>query len=225
MPLAADPHFRPVPPTSPAPEPFFLFVATLEPRKNVEGLIDAWRESRSETHADLVIAGRSRADFHEIPSAEGLHFLGEVPDQQLPRLYSDALAFVYPTHYEGFGLPVLEAMQCGCPVVTSRDPAVMEVSGGAAIHAGDTQEIAEAMRAWLRTPGCATCCAAAVSSARGASPGSARRALTHEIYEEAARPHMKVVMLRPNRRILCTAGVPIALRLCSIASRDWPQSI
>jgi glycosyltransferase involved in cell wall biosynthesis len=64
----------------------------------------------------------------------------------LPRLYSGALAFVYPTFYEGFGLPVLEAMQCGCPVITSRDLAVMEVSGGAALHAGTTRELADAMR-------------------------------------------------------------------------------
>jgi glycosyltransferase involved in cell wall biosynthesis len=70
----------------------------------------------------------------------------------LPRLYSDALAFVYPTHYEGFGLPVLEAMQCGCPVNTTRDPAVMEVSGGAAIHASSSHEIAEAMLALAENP-------------------------------------------------------------------------
>ena len=152
VPLAASSHFRPVTPTSPPQKPFFLFVATLEPRKNVAGLIEAWRESREETNADLVIAGRNRADFGEIPAGDGLHFLGEVPDQELPRLYSDALAFVYPTHYEGFGLPVLEAMQCGCPVITSRDPAVMEVSGGAAIHASSPQEIAEAMRAIAADP-------------------------------------------------------------------------
>jgi len=184
VPLAADSHFRPVPPTSPSPEPFFLFVATLEPRKNVEGLIEAWRASRSETKADLVIAGRSRADFHELPPADGLHFLGEVPDRELPRLYSDALAFVYPSHYEGFGLPVLEAMQCGCPVITSRDPAIVEVSGGAAIHAGNTQEIAEAMRAVASDPrlrnvlrGCGLERSRAFSWERTAR-------FTHQIYEE-----------------------------------------
>jgi glycosyltransferase involved in cell wall biosynthesis len=152
VPLAASSHFRPVPPTSPSPKPFFLFVATLEPRKNVGGLIEGWQASRAETGADLVIAGRNRADFAEIAPREGLHLLGEVPDQELPRLYSDALAFVYPTHYEGFGLPVLEAMQCGCPVITSCDPAVTEVSGGAAIHAASAQEIAEAMRAIAENP-------------------------------------------------------------------------
>jgi len=146
VPLAASSHFRPMPPTSPAQKPFFLCVATLEPRKNIAALIEAWRESRDQTGADLVLAGRNRADFEEIVPVEGLHLLGEVPDQELPRLYSDALAFVYPSHYEGFGLPVLEAMQCGCPVITSRDPAVTEVAGGAAVHTSSPQEIAEAMR-------------------------------------------------------------------------------
>jgi glycosyltransferase involved in cell wall biosynthesis len=152
VPLAASSHFRPMPPSSPPQKPFFLFVATLEPRKNVAGLIEGWRESRAETRADLVVAGRNRADFAEIYPSDGLHLLGEVPDQELPRLYSDALAFVYPTHYEGFGLPILEAMQCGCPVITSRDPAVMEVSGGAAIHTSSPREIAEAMCAIAGNP-------------------------------------------------------------------------
>lgn len=152
VPLAASPLFRPVAPTSRAQKPFFLLVATLEPRKNVAALIEGWRAARAETLADLVIAGRNRTDFAELPSEEGLHLLGEVPDEELPQLYSDALAFVYPTHYEGFGLPVLEAMQCGCPVIASRDPAVMEVAAGAAIHVSTPAEIAEAMKAIAANP-------------------------------------------------------------------------
>jgi glycosyltransferase involved in cell wall biosynthesis len=70
----------------------------------------------------------------------------------LLRLFSGALAFVYPTRYEGFGLPILEAMQCGCPVITSLDPAVTETSGGAAIHAGSVEEISQAMRAVASNP-------------------------------------------------------------------------
>jgi glycosyltransferase involved in cell wall biosynthesis len=182
VPLAASSHFHPTTPTSPAQKPFFLFVATLEPRKNVETLIEGWKESRAETNADLVIAGRIRADFTEIPHQEGLHLLGEVPDQELPQLYSDALAFVYPTHYEGFGLPVLEAMQCGCPVITSRDPAVTEVSGGAAIHTSGPHEIAEAMRGIAANPrlrnvlsGCGLERAASFSWSRAARE-------THDVY-------------------------------------------
>lgn len=152
VPLAASNLFRPVAPTSRAQKPFFLCVSTIEPRKNIGALIEGWRASRAETLADLVIAGRNRADCEEIPSEDGLHLLGEVPDEELPQLYSDALAFVYPTHYEGFGLPVLEAMQCGCPVITSHDPAVMEVAGGGAIHASTPMEIAEAMKAIAGNP-------------------------------------------------------------------------
>ncbi len=152
IPLAASGMFVPQPPEAALPhereaaKPFFLFVATLEPRKNVQALVDGWSESRAETGADLVIAGRTRSDFAGVAPVEGLRLLGEVPDLELPRLYSNALAFVYPSHYEGFGLPVLEAMQCGCPVIASRDPAVMEVCGGAAIHVTSAWEIADAMR-------------------------------------------------------------------------------
>lgn len=188
VPLAASNLFRPVAASSPAPKPFFLFVATLEPRKNVGALVEGWRASRGETDADLVIAGRNRADFTGIPAGDGVHFLGEVPDQQLPRLYSDALALVYPTHYEGFGLPVLEAMQCGCPVITSCDPAVKEVAGGAAIHTSNPQEIAEAMRAVAGNPrlrnvlrGCGLERAADFSWRRTARE-------THAVYEEVLTP-------------------------------------
>lgn len=182
VPLAASPLFRAMPPASRRQKPFFLFVATLEPRKNVTALVEAWSAARAETGADLVIAGRIRADFEEIPPREGLHLLGEVPDQELPQLYSDALAFVYPTHYEGFGLPVLEAMQCGCPVITSRDPAVVEVAGGAVIHAGSAAETADAMKAIAGDPrlrnllsGCGLKRAAAFSWTRTARE-------THAVY-------------------------------------------
>lgn len=153
VPLAAAEEFRPVADSQPE-RPYFLFVGTLEPRKNLPALIEAWRETKNDTGAELLIAGRTREDFVHIPpvhASEGLRYLGEVSDAELPRLYSGALAFVYPTLYEGFGLPVLEAMQCGCPVITSRDPAVNEITGGegaaSAIHASSVREIAEALRA------------------------------------------------------------------------------
>jgi glycosyltransferase involved in cell wall biosynthesis len=95
-----------------------------------------------------VLAGRVRDDFAAPAPEEGLRVLGAVPEEDLPRLYSGAAAFVYPSLYEGFGLPVLEAMQCGASVITSRDPAILEVSGGAAVHvdATDVRALAEAMR-------------------------------------------------------------------------------
>ncbi len=144
VPLAAADFFRPVDVPPVHPRPFFLFTGTLEPRKNVTGLIEAWQQAQ--TGIDLILAGRRRADAPSLTAMAGLHFAGEVPDEQLAALYSQALAFVYPTFYEGFGLPVLEAMQCGCPVITSQDSAVQEVSKGAAIHAGSTAELANALR-------------------------------------------------------------------------------
>ena len=146
VPLAAGDLFRPpLAAGKPRGNPYFLFVGTREPRKNVARLIDAWREVRRTIPVDLVLVGRSHAPAEE----RGLKVLGEVDDSDLPALYSAALACVYPSLYEGFGLPVLEAMQCGALVITSRDPAILEVSADAAIHvqADDPAALAEAMRA------------------------------------------------------------------------------
>lgn len=130
VPLAASAHFRPV--DCPPPErPFFLYVGTLEPRKNIPFLVNAWRPVRDLYGVDLALAGRRRDDFAGLAEEPGLRLLGEVADEDLPALYSQALAFVYPSLYEGFGLPVLEAMQCGACVITSTDPAIGEVIGDA----------------------------------------------------------------------------------------------
>jgi glycosyltransferase involved in cell wall biosynthesis len=152
---AADELFTPPPAAAkPRGNPYFLFVGTLEPRKNVARLVDAWREVRKTIAVDLVLAGRTRADFPPLAPEPGLRLLGEVPDADLPGLYSGALACVYPSLYEGFGLPVVEAMQCGALVITSRDPAVLEASGDGAVHvdATDTAALAEAMRAVSANP-------------------------------------------------------------------------
>ncbi len=148
IPLAAASHFRPVE-APPVERPYYLFVGTLEPRKNIGRLLEAWREVRKTQDADLVLAGRAREDFVAPAPEPGLRILGAVPEDDLAGLYSGAIACVYPSLYEGFGLPVLEAMQCGATVITSRDPAIMEVSGGAAIHveATDVRALAEAMTA------------------------------------------------------------------------------
>ncbi len=146
IPLAASEHFRPV--VCDRAAPYFLFVGTLEPRKNITRLIEAWREVRKTIAMDLVIAGRQRADFSPIPEEPGLKIRGAVEEEDLPSLYSAATAVVYPSLYEGFGLPVLEAMQCGAVVITSKDPAISEVAADAAIRvdAEDVRQLAEAMR-------------------------------------------------------------------------------
>jgi glycosyltransferase involved in cell wall biosynthesis len=141
---AAAPWFASVEPPVPRGRRYFLFVGTIEPRKNLAMLLDAWREVRRDHEVDLLIAGRRRADAPPISPEPGLQLLGEVADEQLSALYSGALAFVYPSHYEGFGLPVLEAMQCGAPVIASR--AVAEAAGEAAIYADTVLELVQAMR-------------------------------------------------------------------------------
>jgi len=144
VPEAAAPWFRPVPHTVTTANPYFLFVGTLEPRKNLPALIEAWREVRRDHSIDLVLIGRKRPDAPEIAEEPGLRIVGEVPDEDLPRWYSGAVAMVYPSLYEGFGLPVLEAMQCGACVIASK--AVTDAAGDAAVYADGPVELARAMR-------------------------------------------------------------------------------
>jgi len=187
VPEAAAVHLRPVE-TRPA-RPYFLYVGPLEPRKNIPMLIDAWRAARAEAPVDLVLAGRIREDF-PLPAPEpGLAIRGEVPEEELSALYSGALAFVYPSLYEGFGLPVLEAMQCGAAVIASRDPAISEVAGGAAIQidARNPREWVEALRAAATRPEwIAGLKAASLARARQFSWNRTAR-LTREVYREAIR--------------------------------------
>jgi len=149
--LAASPRFRPVSgPTS--PKPYFLYVGALEPRKNIPMLIEAWRPVRDRHGIELVMAGRRREDFPEFPAEPCLRILGELPDDDLAALYSGALAFVYPSLYEGFGLPVLEAMQCGACVLISKDAALCEVAGQAGVSLDGGQAWTEAMCAAASNP-------------------------------------------------------------------------
>ena len=124
--------------------PYVLSVGTLEPRKNVVHLIRSFAELvRAERIPDLhlVLTGGQGWDYEPIfAEAERLrevrdriHFTGYADDVDLAPLYSGALAFVYPSLYEGFGLPVLEAMQCGTPVITSSTSSLPEVVGDAGL--------------------------------------------------------------------------------------------
>jgi glycosyltransferase involved in cell wall biosynthesis len=146
-----DPRFQPLPASAiepvraelGLPAHFLLFVGTLEPRKNVPRLIAAFAQVAADPqYADLhlVIAGRRGWLYDEIFAAVerlGLHtrvqFLDFVADQQLPALYNLARAFVYPSLYEGFGFPALEALACGTPVVTANVASLPEVVGAAAV--------------------------------------------------------------------------------------------
>ncbi|MCU0227047.1 MAG: glycosyltransferase family 4 protein [Bryobacterales bacterium] len=139
IPLAADACFRPHPPSAQHPDnstvakPYFLYVGTNEPRKNLLTLVEAWRQLPAPQRPELWIVGRMREDGFQLPLLDGLRNLGMAPDTALAPLYANALATMYPSVYEGFGLPVLEAMQCGSPVVVGDCPALRELATGAAI--------------------------------------------------------------------------------------------
>ncbi len=192
IPLAAAPHFHPAD-TPPGRPPYLLYAGTLEPRKNLSLLLEVWRELRKDHSIDLVLAGRRRADFPEIPPEPGLHIEGLTPEAELPKLYSGALACVYPSYYEGFGLPVLEAMQCGALVVASRDPAISEVAGDAAIliDVNDKRAWVQALRATLEDPErYRTIRAKALVRAAGFSWTRTAK-LTREVYEQAVERFRK----------------------------------
>jgi glycosyltransferase involved in cell wall biosynthesis len=184
VPEAPAPWFRRVD-TPPETPPYFLFVGTLEPRKNLLALVEAWRAVRRHHAIDLVLAGRRRADAPAIAEEPGLRLTGEVPDEKLPELYSGALALVFPSLYEGFGLPVLEAMQCGTGVIASR--ALAEAAGNAAVYADDTAALVSAMCQAIEQPDW-------VAERRVLSLARAREfswertaRLTRQVYEEARR--------------------------------------
>ncbi len=113
--------------------PYLFFVGTREPRKNLRRLIEAWQPISHQY--DLIIAGETGWDHTEnMPavSSPNLRLLGKVSDQQLAVLYEEAECFVFPSLYEGFGLPILEAFYHGTPVVSANVSGMVEVAGNAA---------------------------------------------------------------------------------------------
>ncbi len=165
-PLAAEDYFRPVPYSKIRKRyglegPFVLYVGTLEPRKNLITLVRAFA-ALDDPGLKLVIAGKKGwmyQDLFAIVEKLGLTsrviFTGFVSDTDLPALYSAAQVFVYPSLYEGFGLPILEAMQCGTPVITTNVSSLPEVSGDAALLVApdNVRELSAAMRRILAEPG------------------------------------------------------------------------
>lgn len=136
------------------PEAFFLYVGTHEPRKNLVRLVQAWTRIAPKVEMDLVIAGRTgwkNREFHaactECAHQDRLHFPGYIDDEDLPALLSSARALVWPSLWEGFGWPPLEALACGTAVITSNVSSMPEVVGESAILVDpyDTGAIADAM--------------------------------------------------------------------------------
>jgi glycosyltransferase involved in cell wall biosynthesis len=164
---AAAPRFRLQPPEAVAavrsrygfPDRYLLFVGTIEPRKNLTCLLSAFEAVHAEGLSDgLVIVGRRGwlyddffARLEQSPVRDAVLFPGYVPDEDLPAVYSGAQGLVFPSAYEGFGLPVLEAMACGTPVVASNVSSLPEIGGDAALYSDpvDVEGMTEAVRRLL----------------------------------------------------------------------------
>ena len=141
---------------------YLLFQGTIEPRKNLLSLIKAYnlyRETSTTANQQLILSGKKGwgyisllGEIQKSPYKNDIIFLGYVAQKDMPAIYSGADVFLYPSYYEGFGLPILEAMACGVPVVTSTTSSMPEVGGEYAIYADPNQstQIATAISNALR---------------------------------------------------------------------------
>jgi len=157
-PLPVEPTRRQICQRYGLPETFFLFVGTIEPRKNVDGLLRAFRHLLDKYNTDdvgLAIAGGHGWLYEEVLDLirklkleHNVFTLGRVSDSDLHKLYVGARCHVHPAHYEGFGLPPLEAMACGTPTIVSNVSSLPEVVGDAAllVNPENWEELAVAMQ-------------------------------------------------------------------------------
>ncbi len=136
------------------PQKFIMYVGSLSPRKNIIRLLEAFSSIHKKIPHNLVLTGskswKDSSVYHtmrRLNLGDRIKKLGYVENEDMPALYNLADAYVYPSLYEGFGLPVLEAMQCGCPVVASNATSIPEVAGDAAILVNplDTNALADAI--------------------------------------------------------------------------------
>jgi glycosyltransferase involved in cell wall biosynthesis len=148
-----DPRFRPDGERADLGGPYLLAVSTLEPRKNLPALVGAFALLRRR-RPELTLAIAGLGGWEERPlEAEGVRLLGFVSDEELARLYRGAAAFAYPSRFEGFGIPVVEALASGTPAVVSSHPSLDEASGDAALRADpdDPEAFADALDQALGT--------------------------------------------------------------------------
>jgi glycosyltransferase involved in cell wall biosynthesis len=137
-------------------KPFILFLGTLEPRKNISTLLRAFEGIKDQIPHDLVLVGQRGWKWEPIIQEmerpeikQRVHWVGYVSDPERVFFYQAAAFLVYPSWYEGFGMPLLEAMQCGCPVITSKVSAMPEVVGEAGLLI-DPSQIEDLKKALLR---------------------------------------------------------------------------
>jgi glycosyltransferase involved in cell wall biosynthesis len=140
------------------PERFILWAGQIDPRKNIARLLMAFDKIRHSVPHDLVLAGlkgwkaeEELRPIHQLDLQGRVHFTGWVPHDDLPLLYNLADLFVFPSLYEGFGLPLVEAMACGCPVLTADRGSPPEITGKAAflVNPLDVDQLARGMRSLL----------------------------------------------------------------------------
>ncbi len=205
-------HLSAVEPGSPpaaAPPSFALHVGTLEPRKNILMLLDAWKllRRRLPSAPDLVFCGRygwkAEAIQGEIARGEQagwVHHLGYVDERQLAALYRAAALVVFPSLYEGFGLPAVEAFWAGTPLVCSDIPALREVAGEAALYApaGRPDLFAERVESLLTSP-----------EVRSELARAGRRRAAALSWDRSARTTVEVWRLAAGR---AAAGPPLEAR-------------
>jgi glycosyltransferase involved in cell wall biosynthesis len=204
--LGVEERFRPQPAEKVAElrkryhleHPFILYLGTLEPRKGVDTLIDAFAQMAGAYTIDLAIAGKKgwwweslSAQIAQHGLEQRVHFLDYVPGSELPILYSAANIFAFPSRYEGFGLPILEAMACETPVVCANTSSLPEVAGDAAILVPPNQPatLANALGKVIDEPDIATRLRLA-GRARAAEFTWAKAAqATLEIYQKVYQNH------------------------------------
>jgi len=180
------------------PDRFLLCVGTVEPRKNMVMLFRAYLDlpATVRENCPLVVVGswgwksdEARAIFEDAGSASGLRRLGYVADDDLPRLYSAATALLYPSLYEGFGLPPLEMFACGGAVVSSRDPAVLEATHGLThgIDADDRDGWRNAMQTLIAEPAWADSLRVGVEAVAGQYSWQTTARRTRDIFVRVSR--------------------------------------
>jgi alpha-1,3-rhamnosyl/mannosyltransferase len=150
-----DPRFRADGRRADLGRPYVLTVSTVEPRKNLGTVLAAFarlRETRPEL--ELAVAGAVAPGADAPEGAAGVRFLGFVPDDELAALYRGAAAFVYASRFEGFGMPIVEALASGVPTVASAHPSLDEAAGDAALRADETSAdaVAAALAEALELP-------------------------------------------------------------------------
>ncbi len=136
------------------PQNYFLYVSSITPRKNLSGILDAMAMQEAGHRIPLVVAGSGGSYLSEMRSKVGdlkltklVTFTGHISNDDLPYLYTGAVALIYPSFYEGFGIPIVESLLCGTPVITSQTSSMPEVAGPGALYVNPAkpETIAQAM--------------------------------------------------------------------------------